>query len=122
MRRKLVVKVDRIGREFFICQKCGKRLKHIESRGKLKLICNRCFKKVHHAPIPNSSFIKKTLKKGRKKLEVVLEITEHNRNWHYLDGSPVLGFKNAIKYYRAKVHRLTHKEDYKEIDYGNKKV
>lgn len=89
-----------------MCFECGRRLKKIECRGKSKFICRACYSKVNHQSKQDSQFITKTLKKEKEIREVILEITQHNRNWHYIDGKPVMGFLNAFKYFRAKIYIL----------------
>lgn len=100
-----IYKKDKWGRRYIECSKCGRRIKKIA--GNIKFVCNSCYKKSKHKAKDGSQFITKELKRGREKMKVILEITEHNRNWHYVNGKPVLGFQKAINYFRAMIHTLT---------------
>lgn len=110
-----VLRVDKWGREYIDCHKCGKRLRKLEFMGRTKFICIQCHKAGTHTPLENSTFIRRTFKKNRKTKEMLLEITQKNRNWHYLNGRPVQGFKKAINSFRATCHTLVHRRDYTEI-------
>lgn len=113
---KPIHNIDEWGRKFLACGKCKKRLKKVEFIGKVRFVCSRCFKAGKHSPLEGSSFMRKLFKKGREKREVVLEVTQRNRNWHYLNGRPVMGFENALKAFRATCHRLQHRDKYELID------
>lgn len=113
--KKPIMRTDKWGRKYLACQKCGIRLKKMEYRGKVVFKCDNCWKAGNHKTLPNSTFMERKFKKGREIRNILLEITEKNRNWHYVDGHPVLGFKNALKYFRALVHRLEHRDGYTPI-------
>lgn len=109
---KPIYGIDKWGRKFLACGKCKKRLKKVEYLGRTKFICAKCFDADKHTPLHGSSFMRKVFKKGKEKREITLEITQRNRNWHYLNGRPVQGFENAIKSFRAVCHRLEHRDKY----------
>lgn len=112
---KPILRVDKWGREYLDCYQCGKRLRKLEYMGRTKFICVKCHKAGIHKPSDNSSFFKRVFKRQRKTKEVILEITQNNRNWHYLNGRPVQGFQKALKGFRAACHTLLHREKYTEI-------
>mgnify|MGYP001616822033 CR=1 FL=1 len=114
-RSRPVFGIDKWGRKYLACQKCKTRLKKREHLGKTTFKCDNCWKAGNHKSLQNSMFMEKTFKKGGKVRKVILEITERNRNWHYVDGHPVLGFKKAIKYFRALVYSLEHRDGYTPI-------
>ena len=113
---KPVLKVDKWGRKYLACQHCKRRLRKIEQIGKIKFECFKCDVAKHHKPFQDSVFMKKTLRRNKQTKEIILEITKRNRNWHYLNGRPVRGFKNAMEYFRAVCHRLEHRDGYIKID------
>lgn len=87
----------------------------MDYRGRTIFKCFNCIRAENRKPLPSSSFMLKTFKKGKKVKKIILEITQRNRNWHYLNGRPVLGFKNSLKSFRAKCHTLVHREKFVEI-------
>lgn len=110
-----VYRRDKWGREYLDCGKCGRRLKKLEYTGRTRFICLKCHKTENHKQNKNSTFMRRVFQKGNKKLEVILEITQNNRNWHYLNGHPVQSLKKVINSFRAKCHTLTDRDRYKEI-------
>lgn len=110
--KKPIIGIDKWGREYLACQKCKTRLKKREHLGKTIFKCDNCWKAENHKTLPNSTFMERRFQKGDVTKEVVLEITQRNRNWHYVNGHPVLGFKKALKYFRAMVYILEHREGY----------
>lgn len=100
---KPIMHVDKWGRKYLCCGKCKRRLRKIDYRGKTKLICHNCYKKNTHKSKDDSQFIEKKINED---IMVRLEITKNNRNWHYVDGKPVMGFKNALNYFKIKCYNL----------------
>lgn len=109
LNKKPTIQKDKMGRPYYSCSVCKHRMKKIDHLGKTKLICNTCRKKKDHVKGEFSQFMKTKLIKDKKVTEVVLEITQHNRNWHYIDCHPVLGLKKAINYYKIKIFNMTNR-------------
>ena len=115
LNKKPAIKKDKMNRPYYECSVCKHRMKKIEHLGKTKLVCFTCRKKQGHHPGEFSQFMKSSLVRGKEKREVILEITQKNRNWHYVDCHPILGLKKAINYYRIKIFDLTNNKGYKVI-------
>lgn len=112
---RFIDKIDKCGRHYTVCSKCGRRYKKLSAKGKYEVICNKCLTKLNHKTKEGSQIIEKEFVNGKKRLKMKLELTEYNRSWHYINGHPVQGLQNALNFFRARCHHLVNYEGWREL-------